>query len=150
MVCVQQLAYGIKTIAEKPAPPACACCLTHADRRRAAPFFMVLFLRETVQKVSIRSQMVQIVFRVVSIPNSLYYIMVTQETITTMNSTVEAQDNQLALSFASISGRQVEAVFDGGVLTSDMGVMVLREVASRSGIVTDRRGVNGQSASELR
>ena len=60
--------------------------------------------------------------------------------------TVEVQDNQLALPFASVSGKQVEAVFDGGVLTSDIGLMLLREVASRIGILsrivealTDRR-----------
>lgn len=59
---------------------------------------------------------------------------------------MEVQDNQRTLPFASVSGKQVEAVFDGGVLTSDMGVMVLREVASRTGILsrivaalTDRR-----------
>ena len=60
--------------------------------------------------------------------------------------TVGVQDNQRTLSFASVSGKQVEAVFDGGVLTSDMGVMLLREVASKTGILsrivgalTDRR-----------
>ena len=31
------------------------------------------------------------------------------------------QNNQGTLSFASVSGKQVEAVFDGGVLTSDLG-----------------------------
>ena len=56
------------------------------------------------------------------------------------------QDNQGTLPFASVSGKQAEAVFDGGALTSDMGVMVLREVASKTGILsrmvaalTDRR-----------
>ena len=60
--------------------------------------------------------------------------------------TVEVQDKHRTLSFASVSGKQVEAVFDGGVLTSDMGVMVLREMASQTGILsrivaalTDRR-----------
>lgn len=59
---------------------------------------------------------------------------------------MEFQDNQQTLSFASVSGKQAEAVFDGGAVTSDMGVMVLREVASNSGILsrieaalTDRR-----------
>ena len=46
------------------------------------------------------------------------------------------QDNQRTLSFASVSGKQVEAVFDGGALTSDMGVMLLREVASKTGILS--------------
>ena len=59
---------------------------------------------------------------------------------------MEFQDNQGTLPFASVSGKQAEAVFDGGALTSDMGVMVLREVASKTGILsrmvaalTDRR-----------
>ena len=77
----------------------------------------------------------------------LYYGYVNN--LTTMNweeTTVEVQDNQLALPFASVSGKQVEAVFDGGALTSDIGLMLLREVASRIGILsrivealTDRR-----------
>ena len=59
---------------------------------------------------------------------------------------MEVQDKQVALPFASISGKQVEAVFDGGALTSDIGVMLLREVASKNDILsrvvealTDRR-----------
>ncbi len=62
--------------------------------------------------------------------------------LTTMNweeTTVEVQDNQLALPFASVSGKQVEAVFDGGALTSDIGLMLLREVASRIGIRQRRK-----------
>ena len=50
--------------------------------------------------------------------------------------TVEVQDSQLALPFASVSGKPVEAVFDGGVLTSDIGLMLLREVASKIGILS--------------
>ena len=56
------------------------------------------------------------------------------------------QDKQHRMSFASVSGKQVEATFDGGILTSDSGVMLLREVESRIGIlcriveaITDRR-----------
>ena len=59
---------------------------------------------------------------------------------------MEGQDNQLARPFASVSGKPVEAVFDGGALTSDIGLMLLREVACKSGILsrivealTDRR-----------
>ncbi len=59
---------------------------------------------------------------------------------------MDVQDNQCTLSFASVSGKQVEAVFDGGALTSDMGVMLLREVGLQTGILsrivaalTDRR-----------
>ena len=59
---------------------------------------------------------------------------------------MEIQDKHHRISFASVSGKQVEAVFDGGVLTSDIGLMLLREVASKIGILsrivealTDRR-----------
>ena len=50
--------------------------------------------------------------------------------------TVEVQDSQLTVPFASVSGKQVEAVFDGGVLTSDIGSMLLREVESKIGILS--------------
>ena len=60
--------------------------------------------------------------------------------------TVTGQDKQHRMSFASVSGKRVEATFDGGILTSDSGVMLLREVESRIGIlnqivaaITDRR-----------
>ena len=60
--------------------------------------------------------------------------------------TVEVQDKHHRVSFASVSGKPVEAVFDGGVLTSDIGLMLLREVESKIGILsrivealTDRR-----------
>ena len=56
------------------------------------------------------------------------------------------QDTHHRVSFASLSGKPVEAVFDGGVLTSDIGLMLLREVESKIGILsrivealTDRR-----------
>ena len=60
--------------------------------------------------------------------------------------TVAGQDKQQRLSFASVSGKRVEATFDGGMLTSDTGAMLLREVESKIGIlcriveaITDRR-----------
>ena len=56
------------------------------------------------------------------------------------------QDTHHRVSFASLSGKPVEATFDGGILTSDSGVMLLREVEARTGILhrmvaalTDRR-----------
>ncbi len=59
---------------------------------------------------------------------------------------MEVQDKHHRVSFASVSGKPVEAVFDGGVLTSDIGLMLLREVESKIGILsrivealTDRR-----------
>ena len=45
------------------------------------------------------------------------------------------KDKQMALKFASIMGKKVEGDFDGGVTTSDGGVMLLRKVESRIGIV---------------
>ena len=59
---------------------------------------------------------------------------------------MEVQDKHHRVSFASVSGKPVEAVFDGGVLTSDIGLMLLRQVESKIGILsrivealTDRR-----------
>ena len=49
---------------------------------------------------------------------------------------MEVQDSQLSVPFASVSGKPVEAVFDGGVLTSDMGSMLLREVESKIGVLS--------------
>ena len=49
---------------------------------------------------------------------------------------MEVQDSQLTVPFASVSGKQVEAVFDGGMLTSDIGSMLLREVESKIGILS--------------
>lgn len=45
------------------------------------------------------------------------------------------QDTQNTLSFASISGKKVEADFDGGNLTTDGGVLFLRQVESSVGII---------------
>ena len=43
--------------------------------------------------------------------------------------------SQIALSFASISGRKIEADFDGGTTTSDGGALLLRQAESKIGIV---------------
>lgn len=45
------------------------------------------------------------------------------------------KDTQAVLSFASISGKKIEADFNGGMTTSDGGVLLLRELESRIGIV---------------
>ena len=45
------------------------------------------------------------------------------------------QDKHHRMSFASLSGKPVDAVFDGGILTSDSGVMLLREAEARIGIL---------------
>ena len=43
--------------------------------------------------------------------------------------------SQIPISFASISGRKVEADFDGGATTSDGGALLLRKAESKIGIV---------------
>ena len=45
------------------------------------------------------------------------------------------QDNQMDLTFANLKGKKVQAQFDGGTVTSDAGVLLLREVDRRTGIV---------------
>ena len=45
------------------------------------------------------------------------------------------ENSQITLSFASISGRKIEADFDGGTTTSDGGVLLLRQAEARTGIV---------------
>ena len=45
------------------------------------------------------------------------------------------QDSHKEISFARILGKRVEADFDGGALTSDSGVLLLREVESRVRII---------------
>ena len=47
---------------------------------------------------------------------------------------MSVQDTHPKVSLARLGGKRVEAAFDGGLLTSDSGVMLLREVASRVGI----------------
>ena len=45
------------------------------------------------------------------------------------------QNKQLSLQFASISGKKVTADFTGGDVTSDVGVLVMRETANKIGII---------------
>jgi hypothetical protein len=45
------------------------------------------------------------------------------------------QNKQLSLQFASISGKKVTADFTGGDVTSDVGVLAMREVANKIGII---------------
>ena len=44
-------------------------------------------------------------------------------------------NSQITLSFASISGKEIEADFDGGTTTSDGGALLLRQAESKIGIV---------------
>jgi len=59
---------------------------------------------------------------------------------------VSTQDNHSKVPLASIFGKRVDLAFDGGILTSDSGVLLLREVEAKTGIlsriseaITDRR-----------
>ena len=45
------------------------------------------------------------------------------------------QNKQLSLQFASISGKKVTADFTGGEVTSDVGVLIMRETANKIGII---------------
>ena len=45
------------------------------------------------------------------------------------------ETSQIALSFANISGKMIEADFDGGTTTSDGGALLLRQAEARTGIV---------------
>jgi hypothetical protein len=45
------------------------------------------------------------------------------------------QNKQLSLKFASISGKKVTADFTGGNVTSDVGVLFMRETANKIGII---------------
>ena len=45
------------------------------------------------------------------------------------------ENKQLTLQFASISGKKVTADFTGGDVTSDIGVMAMREIAQKTGII---------------
>ncbi|MBA7485500.1 hypothetical protein ES707_21047 [subsurface metagenome] len=45
------------------------------------------------------------------------------------------QNKQLSLHFANISGKKVAADFTGGDVTSDVGVLVMRETANKIGII---------------
>ena len=45
------------------------------------------------------------------------------------------ENTQLSIQFASVSGKKVTADFTGGDVTSDAGVLVMRETANRIGII---------------
>ena len=45
------------------------------------------------------------------------------------------ESKQTALSFASVSGKKLVADFDGGMTTSDGGVLLLRELEPKVGII---------------
>ena len=49
------------------------------------------------------------------------------------------ESSQITLSFASISGRKIEADFDGGTTTSDGGALLLRQAEAKIGIVRPNR-----------
>ena len=43
------------------------------------------------------------------------------------------ETSQITLSFANVSGKKIEADFDGGTTTSDGGVLLLRQAEARTG-----------------
>ena len=45
------------------------------------------------------------------------------------------EGKQFGLSFSSVCGKKVEADFDGGVVTSDSGVLLAREVDRKIGVI---------------
>ena len=47
-----------------------------------------------------------------------------------------AQDTQIVLPFARLSGKNLQADFDGGTLSSDGGVLFLSEIAAQVGIIS--------------
>jgi len=49
--------------------------------------------------------------------------------------------NQSSFEFHPLNQRKVIAKFDGGNITSDAGVLLLREVEKRSGLIGGLRGV---------
>jgi hypothetical protein len=45
------------------------------------------------------------------------------------------QDTQIVLPFASLAGKHLQADFDGGTLSSDGGVLFLREIEARVEVI---------------
>ena len=50
------------------------------------------------------------------------------------------ENKQLSFEFKAISGKRVTADFTGGAVTSDAGVLVMRETANRIGIIEQLAG----------
>ncbi len=46
------------------------------------------------------------------------------------------QDKHNKIPLASIFGKRLDLAFDGGILTSDSGVLLLREVEAKTGILS--------------
>ncbi len=49
---------------------------------------------------------------------------------------MSTQDNHCKVPLASIFGKRLDLAFDGGILTSDSGVLLLREVEAKTGILS--------------
>lgn len=49
---------------------------------------------------------------------------------------MNTQDNHSKVPLASIFGKRLDLAFDGGILTSDSGVLLLREVEAKTGILS--------------
>ena len=46
-----------------------------------------------------------------------------------------SQDTQIVLPFARLGGKTLHATFDAGTVSSDGGVLLLRETESRVGVI---------------
>ena len=51
------------------------------------------------------------------------------------------QDTQIVLPFARLCGKNLQAGFDGGTLSSDGGVLFFREIEAQIGIIRRLAGV---------
>ena len=49
---------------------------------------------------------------------------------------MSTQDNHCKVPLASIFGKRLDLAFDGGILTSDSGALLLREVEAKTGILS--------------
>jgi hypothetical protein len=54
--------------------------------------------------------------------------------------TAMAQDTQIVLPFARLSGKNLQGYFEGGTLSSDGGVLFLREIEAQVGVIRRMAG----------
>jgi hypothetical protein len=55
--------------------------------------------------------------------------------IATKKETAMTQDTQIVLPFARLRGKPLQVDFDGGTLSSDGGVLFLREIEDQVGVI---------------
>jgi Transposase DDE domain group 1 len=64
-----------------------------------------------------------------------------ESVIATKKETAMTQDTQIVLPFARLCGKNLQAEFDGGTLSSDGGVLFFREIEAQIGIIRRFAGV---------